>query len=98
VTFSYILCLAVSVLAVGGHASLPAIAVVFLTGNAIGSAVPTPGGLGAIEAALTAGLTAAGLPGSEALSAVLVFRLITFWLPIPIGWVALGYLQRHDAL
>jgi uncharacterized membrane protein YbhN (UPF0104 family)/tRNA A-37 threonylcarbamoyl transferase component Bud32 len=98
VTVGYILCLAVSVLAVGGHASLPAIAVVFLTGNAIGSAVPTPGGLGAVEAALTAGLTAAGLPGAEALSAVLIFRLATFWLPVPIGWVALGYLQRHDAL
>jgi glycosyltransferase 2 family protein len=98
VTSCYILCLATSVLAVGGHASLAAIAVVFLTGNAIGSAVPTPGGLGAVEAALTAGLTAAGLPGSEALSAVLVFRLITFWLPVPIGWVAFNYLQRHDAL
>jgi uncharacterized membrane protein YbhN (UPF0104 family)/tRNA A-37 threonylcarbamoyl transferase component Bud32 len=98
VTFGYILCLAASVLAVGGHASLPAIAVVFLTGNAIGSAVPTPGGLGAVEAALTAGLTTAGIPGPEAISAVLLFRLITFWLPIPAGWLSLGYLQRHDAL
>ena len=98
VTAGYILCLATSVLAVGGHASLPAIAVVFLTGNALGSAVPTPGGLGAVEAALTAGLTAAGLPGATAATAVLLFRLVTFWLPVPVGWVALNYLQRHDAL
>jgi glycosyltransferase 2 family protein len=98
VTGGYILCLAVSVLAVGGHASLPAIAVVFLTGNAVGSAVPTPGGLGAVEAALTAGLAAAGLAGGVAISAVVVFRLITFWLPVPVGWAALGYMQRHGAL
>jgi glycosyltransferase 2 family protein len=98
VTFGYILCLAASVLAVGGHAALPSIAVVFLTGNALGSAVPTPGGLGAVEAALTAGLTAAGLPGAEAVSAVLLFRLVTFWLPVPVGWAALNYLQRHNAL
>jgi uncharacterized membrane protein YbhN (UPF0104 family) len=98
VTACYILALEASVLAVGGHASLPAVAVVFLTGNALGSAVPTPGGIGAVEAALTAGLKLAGLAGGIALSAVLLFRLITFWLPVPVGWVALHYLQRKDAI
>jgi glycosyltransferase 2 family protein len=98
VTLGYTLCLAACVLAVGAHASLPAIAVAFLTGNAIGSAVPTPGGLGAVEAALTTTLTVAGLGSAHAFAAVVLFRLITFWLPVPVGWVALGYLQRHDAL
>lgn len=71
----------------------------YLTGSAIGSVVPTPGGLGAVEAALTAGLTAvAHVATPNALSAVLLFRLLSFWLPIPVGWVALNYLQRHDAL
>jgi uncharacterized membrane protein YbhN (UPF0104 family)/tRNA A-37 threonylcarbamoyl transferase component Bud32 len=97
-TSCYILCLDASARAVGGHASLAAIAVVYLTGNAIGSAVPTPGGVGAVEAALSAGLVAAGLPGATAVSAVLIFRLLTFWLPVPLGWFALNYLQRHDAL
>jgi len=97
-TSCYILCLDASARAVGGHASLAAIAVVYLTGNAIGSAVPTPGGVGAVEAALSAGLVAAGLPGATAVSAVLIFRLLTFWLPVPLGWFALSYLQRHDAL
>ena len=55
-------------------------------------------GLGAVEAALTAGLTAAGLPGAVALSSVLLYRLLTFWLPVPIGWVALKYLERQQAL
>jgi glycosyltransferase 2 family protein len=99
VTFGYILCLQVSVLAVGAHAPFFAVAVVFLTGQAIGSVVPTPGGLGAIEIALSGALTTiAHVPVAFALSAVLLFRLLTFWLPIPIGWVAMNYLQRHDAL
>jgi uncharacterized membrane protein YbhN (UPF0104 family) len=51
-----------------------------------------------VEAALTAGLTAAGLPGAVAVSAVLLFRLLTFWLPVPIGWAALSYLERQQVL
>jgi uncharacterized membrane protein YbhN (UPF0104 family)/tRNA A-37 threonylcarbamoyl transferase component Bud32 len=98
VTAAYILCLAASVRAVGGHVALVGVAIVFLTGSALGSVVPTPGGLGAVEAALSAGLTAAGLPGAAAVSAVLLFRLLTFWLPVPVGWGALSYLQRHGAL
>jgi glycosyltransferase 2 family protein len=95
---AYIGCLAVSVRAFGGSLSLAAVAVVYLTGSAIGSAVPTPGGIGAVEAALSAGLTAAGLHGTVAFSAVLLFRTVTFWLPVPVGWVALSYLQRRDIL
>ncbi|MGB6455431.1 MAG: lysylphosphatidylglycerol synthase transmembrane domain-containing protein [Streptosporangiaceae bacterium] len=99
VTFGYIFCLQVSVLAVGAHAAFFAVAVVFLTGQAIGSVVPTPGGLGAIEIALSGALTTiAHVPVAFALSAVLLFRLLTFWLPIPIGYVAIKYLQRQDAL
>lgn len=98
VTASYILCLQTSVLALGGSVQFVSVAIVYLTGSAIGSAVPTPGGLGAVEAALSAGLTAAGLPGITAVSAVLLYRTVTFWLPVPLGWVALTYLQRHDAL
>jgi uncharacterized membrane protein YbhN (UPF0104 family) len=37
------------------------------------------------------------VPGGVAVSAVLAFRLLTFWLPVPLGWVALHYLEReHD--
>ncbi len=97
-TAAYIFCLDASVLALRGSVALTSVAVVYLTGSAIGSAVPTPGGLGAVEAALSAGLVAAGMPGAKAIAAVLLFRLATFWLPVPVGWVAMNYLQRHDAL
>ena len=97
-SLSYILCLAACVAAFGRPVPIASIAVVYLTGSAIGSILPTPGGLGGVEAALTAGLTAAGLPGAVAVSAVLLFRLLTFWLPVPFGWGALNFLERHQAL
>jgi uncharacterized membrane protein YbhN (UPF0104 family) len=97
-TGAYILCLAACIRALGGSASIASIAVVYLTGSALGSAVPTPGGLGAVEAALSAGLTAAGLPGATSVSAVLLFRTLTFWLPVPVGWGAFNYLERHEYL
>jgi glycosyltransferase 2 family protein len=97
-TACYIFCLTACVLALGGHIALTSAAVVYLTGSALGAAVPTPGGLGAVEAALAAGLTATGLPAATAVSAVLLFRLLTFWLPVPAGWAALNYLQRRDVL
>jgi uncharacterized membrane protein YbhN (UPF0104 family) len=97
-TVAYILCLAACVKAFHGSAAFAGIAVVYLTGSALGSIIPTPGGLGAVEAALTAGLVATGLHGTEAASAVLLFRLITFWLPVPFGWAALSYLERKDAI
>jgi glycosyltransferase 2 family protein len=95
---AYIGCLAACVAAFGQSVPIASIAVVYLTGSAFGSIMPTPGGLGAVEAALTAGLTAAGLPGAVAVSSVLLFRLLTFWLPVPVGWVALSYLERQAAL
>jgi uncharacterized protein (TIRG00374 family) len=95
---AYILCLAACVQAFHGSVAVASIAVVYLTGSALGSIIPTPGGLGAVEAALTAGLVAAGLHGTEAASAVLLFRLLTFWLPVPFGWAALSYLERKDAI
>ena len=95
---AYILCLAACVQAFHGSAAIASIAVVYLTGSALGSIIPTPGGIGAVEAALTAGLVATGLHGTEAASAVLLFRLITFWLPVPFGYAALNYMERKDAI
>ena len=97
-SLAYILCLAACVQAFHGSAAIASIAVVYLTGSALGSIIPTPGGIGAVEAALTAGLVATGLHGTEAASAVLLFRLLTFWLPVPFGYAALNYLERKDAI
>jgi glycosyltransferase 2 family protein len=95
---SYIACLEACVRAFGGSVSLASVAVVYLAGSSLGSIIPTPGGLGPVEAALTLGLTTAGMQGAAAASAVLLFRLLTFWLPVPVGWAALNYLERRDVL
>ncbi len=97
-TFSLTLALDASVRAVGGEMSFAVLALVFLTGNTVGTAVPTPGGIGAVEVALTATLAAAGAPASVAAPAVLLFRLATFWLPILPGWFCWVRLQRAGAL
>jgi uncharacterized protein (TIRG00374 family) len=95
---AYIGVLYASVQAFGGSVSIAVIAVVYLAGATIGQAAPTPGGLGAVEAALTAGLTAAGLDGGVALSAVLLYRLVTFWIPTVPGYWAFTWLTKRGAL
>jgi uncharacterized membrane protein YbhN (UPF0104 family)/tRNA A-37 threonylcarbamoyl transferase component Bud32 len=75
--------------------AVPTVVVVYLVASTVGSAAPTPGGLGAVEAALVGGLTATGVPIASALPAVLAFRTATFWLPAPIGWGAFVALQRR---
>lgn len=97
-TVTFVICLDGCVRAFGGHLSYAAIAVVFLAGNALGSAAPTPGGVGAVELALTGGLIAAGLPKEIATPAVLFFRLLTFWLPVLPGWLSFTHLTRKGAL
>jgi uncharacterized membrane protein YbhN (UPF0104 family) len=99
VSVAYILSLAASVRAVGdNHIQLASIAVVYLAGNAAGSFIPTPGGIGAVETALSIALAGAGMPTAQAITAVLLFRTVTFWLPVLAGWVSLHYLQRRDVL
>jgi glycosyltransferase 2 family protein len=98
--FAYILCLDASVRAIGyDRVPLASIAVVYLVGNAASTFIPTPGGIGAVETALSTTLAlVAGLPVATAFTAVLLFRTVTFWLPVCAGWVSLHYLQRRDAL
>ena len=96
ITLAYIGGLAASVQAFGGGAGIAAIGAVYLGAALIAAASPTPGGLGAIEAALVAGLTGIGLPPGPAVSAVLTYRLATYWLPVLPGWAALRILQKRD--
>jgi uncharacterized protein (TIRG00374 family) len=95
---AYIGVLAACVYAFGGELNIAVIAVVYLAGATIGQAAPTPGGLGAVEAALSAGLTAAGLDGGTAVSAVLAYRLVTFWLPTIPGYWCFTWLTKKGAL
>ena len=98
VTLSYIAALAAAARAFDLDLSFLEIAAVFLAGAALAAAAPTPGGLGAAEAALTAGFIALGSGTAPAIAAVLGFRLVTFWLPIAPGFLALRWLRRRGGL
>ncbi|MGW2249089.1 flippase-like domain-containing protein [Kitasatospora sp. NPDC001660] len=97
-TLSFTACLDASVQAFGGDVSFSAVAVVFLTANAAGSAIPTPGGIGPVEVALIGALTVADVSPAVATPAVFLFRALTFWLPVLPGWIAYNVLQRKNAL
>jgi undecaprenyl-diphosphatase len=71
---------------------------VYLGGAAVSGVAPTPGGLGAMEAALVAGLTGLGEASGAAIAAVLGFFLLTFWLPTLPGFFALRHLRREGAV
>jgi uncharacterized membrane protein YbhN (UPF0104 family) len=95
VTLAYIGALAASIRAFGAGPGLVLIGAVYLGAAALAAAAPTPGGLGAMEAALVAGLTGVGMQAGPAVSAVLLYRLATYWLPVLPGWLSWRFLQRR---
>jgi undecaprenyl-diphosphatase len=98
ITLAYIGGLAASLQAFGGGTGLVLIGAVYLGASALAAAAPSPGGLGAIETALIAGLTGVGVAAGPAVSAVLLYRLATYWLPIAPGWLSWRVMQRREYL
>lgn len=82
-----------SMLAFGADISLPKAGAIYIIATTIGSAVPTPGGVGGVEAALTAALIAYGVDNATAAAIVLFFRTLTFWLPTIPGYGFFRYTQ-----
>jgi undecaprenyl-diphosphatase len=97
-TFFYAFALAVSLEAFGGGLNGVQVGAVYLGGAAVSGVAPTPGGLGAMEAALVAGLTGLGEAAGPAIAAVLGFRLLTFWLPTIPGFFALRHLRKEGSV
>ncbi|MBJ7393695.1 MAG: flippase-like domain-containing protein, partial [Candidatus Nanopelagicales bacterium] len=95
---AYIMAFYASLHAFGSEISLSVAAFVYLAGATLGQAAPTPGGIGAVEAALVAGLTAVGVASGMALSGVLLYRVVTFWLPVIPGWYSFANLQSKNLL
>ncbi|MCL2534792.1 MAG: flippase-like domain-containing protein [Nocardiaceae bacterium] len=95
-TLGAALALWASVEAFGGGTTFVTVTVVTMIGGTLASAAPTPGGVGAVEAALIGGLTAFGLPVGIAVPSVLLYRVLTCWLPVFCGWPTLRWLQKND--
>lgn len=85
-------------LAVGHPVSFALSMVVFIVASTVGSMVPTPGGIGSAEAAYTAALVLVGVPAAVALSAVILFRVVTLYAQVPIGWIGWTVMQRKKLL
>jgi undecaprenyl-diphosphatase len=98
VPFANVLMLTAALHAFGVQPSLLKVGAVYLGGEALASASPTPGHLGAIEAVLVANLTTMGVQTGPAVAGVLIYRLLGFWLPIIPGILALRYLRRQQVL
>ncbi len=87
--------LAVSSHAVGAAVPWHVILLVYGSGIAAQSLNITSGGLGVVEGTLCLTLVAAGLPATQALAAVLLYRLVSFWLVAFAGWLIFLWL-RHQ--
>lgn len=97
-TASFAMAFLFSLFAFGAKVSLLKVGAAYLVANTLGSMIPVPGGVGSIEATLTVGMTAIGVPAAVALTGAVTFRLATFYLQIPIGWVAFQYMTRKQLL
>ena len=89
--------LAVSIRAVGANVPWHDLLLVYGSGIVAQSLSITPGGLGVAEGSLSLALVATGLGTSQALAAVLLYRLTSFWLVALAGWLMLFWLRRPRA-
>ena len=80
---------------VGGKESEQVLDYLAKSGLVADSLWPATGGLGAVEAATAASLVAAGMEAGAALAAVAVYRLLSFWMLLGIGWVVMAGLSRR---
>jgi glycosyltransferase 2 family protein len=97
-TLGSALALWASVEAFGGGTTFVAVTVVTMVGGTLASAAPTPGGIGAVEAALIGGLAAFGVPAAVGVPSVLLYRMLTCWLPVFIGWPVMHWLTNNEMI
>jgi putative heme transporter len=89
-----LLCLVATCHAVGLPVGVTSLAGIYLGVQIVRQVPLTPGGVGVVDTALVAGLTAVGATAAGAAAAVLIYRLISCWLLLPAGGVAALALRR----
>jgi uncharacterized protein (TIRG00374 family) len=95
---SYVTALQWAVFAFSREISFIGSAMVYLLGTSAGSIIPTPGGMGTIEVTESATLVSLGINAGVAASIVLLFRLVTYWIRIPMGWFAYRWMRKIGEL
>ncbi|HXY92964.1 MAG TPA: lysylphosphatidylglycerol synthase transmembrane domain-containing protein [Acidimicrobiia bacterium] len=92
------LALEASLLAVGARVNVVLVLLAYVAAAALAMIPITPGGLGFVEAGLTGVLALAGVSPEHAVLATLLYRLFSYWLPLPAGLVAsILFGRRHPA-
>ncbi|WP_082778139.1 lysylphosphatidylglycerol synthase transmembrane domain-containing protein [Tsukamurella pseudospumae] len=93
-------CLAFACYAVGDAPGLAALAGAYAASKLVNTVSPIPGGLGLVEAALVPALVLAGMPASSALTATLLYRLVSYVLVVVVGWIVIvvGYRSYRATL
>ena len=89
-------CLAFAAYAAGDHASLAGLTVAYAAARAVGTIPLMPGGLLVVEAVLVPGLVSSGMALPNAISAMLIYRLISWLLIAAIGWVVFFFMFRTE--
>ncbi len=89
-----LLALFTSAHALGIDLSISQALVAYTLGNIASAVVPTPGGIGSAEAGIYAGLTLVGIESSSAIGITLLYRLITYWIPIVPGYIFFRGLKK----
>ena len=84
--------------AFGGSTTFVTVTVVTMIGGTLASAAPTPGGVGAVELALSGFLAAFNIVPAVAIPAVLLYRVLTCWLPVFCGWPIMRWLTSHNQI
>ena len=84
--------------AFGQHLSLATIFIVITIASMLGGVSPVPGGMGVVEAGMILGLTAAGIPETDAVAATFVQRMFTSYLPPLWGWFVLVWMRKREYL
>jgi uncharacterized protein (TIRG00374 family) len=92
--FDYLALLA-ALTAVGAHPRPSLVLLAYVASMVLGMIPITPGGLGFVEAGLTAMLALAKVGGADAAVATLAYRLVSYWLPLPAGFGALLLYRRR---
>jgi uncharacterized protein (TIRG00374 family) len=96
ITASYVAVLWAACKSVGIDLSILDIFIAFVAGNAALTLSPTPGGIGAVEAALTSVIISASVEPSTALAAVILYRLVSYWMPILPGYISFRFVLRKQ--
>ncbi len=89
-------CLAFAAYAAGGHPSLAGLTVAYAAARAVGSIPLMPGGLLVVEAVLVPGLVSSGMTLPDAISAMLIYRLVSWIFIAAIGWIVFFLMFRTD--